>query len=225
MDYRLENVDALWPKIDKPYKFDAAQNRSVPADVTDPDARYELHIVVSQEKATELAKKMREAFNGSDKTKDKTWAVSSLADIPGFKEDEGVWRVKLQKKTYADATSKPRQFMQDGTPAAADFQLTTGSKIHVMIRIAPWAYAGKTGVTLRPEGVMVVELAERKDPPAESMFGDLTPGGNPFADVVSATPTASAAPAQPKAEDVNPFGLPQDKPSTAAGIPDDEIPF
>ena len=57
MDYRLENVDALWPKIDKPYKFDAAQNRSVPADVTDPDARYELHIVVSQEKATELAKK------------------------------------------------------------------------------------------------------------------------------------------------------------------------
>lgn len=115
--------------------------------------------------------------------------------------------------------------MQDGTPAAADFQLTTGSKIHVMIRIAPWAYAGKTGVTLRPEGVMVVELAERKDPPAESMFGDLTPGGNPFADVVSATPAASAAPAQPKAEDVNPFGLPQDKPSTAAGIPDDEIPF
>jgi len=223
MDFRLTNVEALWPKIDKPYKFDAAQNRSVPADMTDDEARYELHIVVTEAQAKELAGKMREAFNGSDKVKGKTWDVSSLSDIAAFKEDEGAWRVKLQKKTYGDPTSKPRQFMQDGSPAAADFQLTTGSKVHVMIRIAPWAYAGKTGVTLRPEGVMVVDLAERKDLPADAMFGDLTPGGNPFADV-SAAPAASPAPAQPKAQDVDPFGLPESKAPAKPEL-EDEIPF
>ena len=114
MDFRLTNVEALWPKLDKAYKFDAAQNRSVPCDATDPDGSYELHIVVTEDQAKELAGKMRTAFNESEKVKGKTWDVKSLDDIPSFTRDEGAWRIKTSKKTYSDATSKPRQFMQDG---------------------------------------------------------------------------------------------------------------
>jgi len=217
MDFRLTNVEALWPKLDRAYKFDAAQNRSVPCDATDPDGSYELHIVVTEDQAKELAGKMRTAFNESEKVKGKTWDVKSLDDIPAFTRDEGAWRIKTSKKTYSDKDSKPRQFMQDGTKAADDFQLTTGSKIHVMLRIAPWAYAGKVGVSLRPEGVMVVDLAERKDPPADTMFGDLVQNDSPFADL---TPSA------PKPADDDPFGLPDvPEKAPASNDLDDEIPF
>jgi hypothetical protein len=94
--------------------------------------------------------------------------------------------------------------MQDGSIAAQDFQLTTGSKIHVMVGVRAWKYAGKSGVTLRPEAVKVVELKERveSDPFSEA--------DDPFADEAS-----------------DPFGNPpppkQD--SMSGPVPDDEIPF
>ena len=42
MIYALENVEALWPKLDRAYKFDAVQNRSVATDATDVEGSYEV---------------------------------------------------------------------------------------------------------------------------------------------------------------------------------------
>lgn len=241
MDYRMTNVQALWPRIDRPYKYDKAQGRFVATDPTDPDGTYEMNLIVTEEQATELAKKMREAFNADEKSKGKQWivekkdpdtglkqqtVVKSLDDI--FQKDEGCYRVKLNIKTYGDPGTKPRQFMQDGTPAAADFQLTTGSIIHAMVQIKVWQYGDKVGVGLRPRGVMVVRLEDRKEPTGGgNPFGDLIEGGNPFADLAPSAPAAKPAPAPTPAEAVNPFGLP-DVPAKAPAAShdfDDEIPF
>ena len=231
MDFRLTNVEALWPRIDRPYKYNPAKNNADPTDPTDREGSYELSLIVTEEQAKELAGKMREVFNSSELCKDKQWiverkdpetglkqqiVVKSLEDL--FVKDDNCYRVKTQIKTYGDPKTKPRQFMQDGTPAADDFQLTSGSIVHVMLQIKDWQYGDKVGISLRPRGVMVVRLAEKKEPEAQSNpFGDLVQNDSPFADL---TPSAS------KPADDDPFGLPDvpEKAPTSNDL-DDEIPF
>ena len=59
MIYKIENVECLWPKLDRAYKFDAMQNRSVNTDATDPEGSYEVNLVLTAAQAKELAGKMR----------------------------------------------------------------------------------------------------------------------------------------------------------------------
>ena len=203
MQHKLLNVDALWPKLDRPYKFDPAQNRSMPTEATDPDGKYEVNLIVQPEQAKELAKVMVDAFKSKAQADWPAWSPKGLDDI--FKKDEsGCYIVKLTKKTYGEANSKPKQFDDKGQPCADDFQLTSGSKVHAMVGVRPWKYAGKSGVTLRPEAIKWVELKER-------IMAD------PFSD--------GSAPA-PANDD--PFGLPASQakaaPSAADSF-DDEIPF
>lgn len=140
-------------------------------------------------------------------------------------KDDGVYRAKLKMPTYGDPKTKPKQYMSDGTPAADDFQLTTGSIVHVMLRIRVWAYGKKLGVALRPSGVMVVRLAERQDPPAEAMFDDLVEN-DPLKDTLMGKALDSNAPAEPaKTDAVNPFGETEKKKETVSNDLDDEIPF
>ena len=114
--------------------------------------------------------------------------------------------------------------MSDGTPAAEDFQLTSGSIIHVMFRIKTWEYGGRVGIGLRPTGVMVVRLAERQDPPAEAMYDDLVEA-DPLKDTLMGKALDSNAPAEPaKTDAVNPFGETEKK-ETVSNDLDDEIPF
>lgn len=203
MNHKMTNVEALWPKLDKLYKFDPMQNRSVACEtLTDPEGKYELNLIVTEAQAKELAGVMRKAFSEKRGDDWPDWSPKGLSDV--FKQDEKAWIVKLTKKSYGEASSKPKQFMQDGSIAAQDFQLTTGSKVHVMIGVRPWKYAGKSGVTLRPEAVKVVELKERveSDPFSEA--------DDPFADEAS-----------------DPFGNPPPPKggSMSGPVPDDEIPF
>ena len=37
--YVISNVEALWPRINKTYKFDSAENRTVPCEATDDGAK------------------------------------------------------------------------------------------------------------------------------------------------------------------------------------------
>ena len=123
------------------------------------------------------------------------------------KDDSGAYIVKCVQKTYCDPTTKPKQFMLDGTKCADDYELTTGSKVHCMVSFFCWKFGQKTGVTIQPKAVMVVEHVER----AES---------NPFADEM--TPGAAKA-AQ---EEANPFAaeLAGSAGDNSLNI-DDEIPF
>lgn len=188
MQHKLMNVDALWPKIDRPYVFNSKigeRGGSEPTEATDKNGSYELHCVLTKKQAEELAKAMKEEFKNKKQKGWEAWEPKGLDDISNFKKDDGVWRVKTVHKTYGDPRSKPSQYMLDGTKCPDDFQLTTGSKIHVMLQLAPWCVSGKAGVTLRPKAVKVVELLERLD------------GGDPFADeskaVASDDPFATGA--------------------------------
>ena len=198
MQHKLMNVDALWPKIDRPYVFNSKigeRGGSEPTEATDKNGSYELHCVLTKKQAEELAKAMKEEFKNKKQKGWEAWEPKGLDDISNFKKDDGVWRVKTVHKTYGDPRSKPSQYMLDGTKCPDDFQLTTGSKIHVMLQLAPWGVSGKAGVTLRPKAVKVVELLERLD------------GGDPFADQ-SVKAAVSDDPFAPNANDF-----------------DDEIPF
>ena len=128
--------------------------------------------------------------------------VKSLDDL--FKrQEDGTFAVKTQIKTYNDDRTTPKQYMQDGTKASEGFELTTDSVIHVMVQLKAWSNPNACGISIRPRGVMVVELADKVErEETGSMFGDLvTQGDNPFNDL------ATGSQAQ-RAEDVDPFGLP-----------------
>jgi hypothetical protein len=47
--YLVNNVEALYPRINKTYRFDNAENRSVACDPLDDGAAYEMSFVMSKE--------------------------------------------------------------------------------------------------------------------------------------------------------------------------------
>jgi hypothetical protein len=240
MDYRLENVEALWPRIDKAYAWDEAKGMSVDTLPTDTNGAYEMTVIMNDDQAKDLAAKMKEVFNSDEKTKGKQWVITkeapgtgleaqkvvkSLEDI--FTKSDGVYRAKLKMPTYGDPRTKPKQYMGDGTPAAEDFQLTSGSIVHVMFRIKTWAYGKRVGIGLRPTGVMVVRLAEPQEAPAGEMFEDLIEA-DPLKDTLMGKALDDNALAEPaKTEAVNPFGETEQKEEQkiASNDMDDEIPF
>ena len=68
MIYALENVEALWPKLDRAYKFDAVQNRSVATDATDVEGSYEVSVVLNEADAKALAGAMSKSSTPNAKT-------------------------------------------------------------------------------------------------------------------------------------------------------------
>jgi len=212
MQYKIKNAEALWPKLVEPFRFDEVQNRSVKTSRDNKEGSYELNLVVTSKEAAEIAKRMGEAYaekaaaTPNWPTGEQTWSPKSVDDL--FKKDDsGAYIVKCVQRTYCDPTTKPKQFMVDGTKCADDYELTTGSKVHCMVSFFCWKFGQKTGVTIQPKAVMVVEHVDRAE-------------NNPFADEM--TPGAARA-AQ---EESNPFAA-----ELAGGAGDnslnidDEIPF
>ena len=212
MQYKIKNAEALWPKLVEPFKFDEVQNRSVKTSRDDKEGSYELNLIVTSKEAGEIAKKMKEAYaekaaaTPNWPTGGQAWSPKSVDDL--FKKDDsGAYIVKCVQKTYCDPTTKPKQIMLDGTKCAEDYELTTGSKVHCMVSFFCWKFGQKTGVTIQPKAVMVVEHVEREE-------------SNPFKDEM--TPGAAKA----AKEEANPFAaeLAGGAGDNSLGI-DDEIPF
>lgn len=212
MQYKIKNAEALWPKLVEPFKFDEVQNRSVRTSREDKEGSYELNLIVTSKEAAEIAKKMKEAYaekaaaTPNWPTGGQTWSPKGVDDL--FKKDDsGAYIVKCVQKTYCDPKTKPTQIMIDGTKCADDYELTTGSKVHCMVSFFVWKFGQKTGVTIQPKALMVVEHVERAE-------------NNPFADEM--TPGAAKA----AKEEANPFAA-----ELAGGAGDnslnidDEIPF
>ena len=212
MQYKIENVEALWPRINRTYKFDSAERKSVPCDPKDPAAAYDMSFRMTKEQAQELWKEMCKAYK--DKA-DPTWPDKP---INPFKEDEGFYigKAKLKGNYNGDKTKKPKHYDAKGIALPDDFMLTTGSMVNVAITFVPYNMR-EAGVSLRLRAVQVLRYNEPQE-------------RNPFDEVagysgITDTTKDDFAAVQPVANvfgDDEPALKKEQKPSMDF---DDEIPF
>ena len=151
--FMIGQVEALWPRLNTTYRFDNKEKRSVPCDVFDDGAKYEVSFRMSSVQAKKLFSEMKAAYveKSADSWPDKF-------DNPFAKEEEGTYTFKTSLKgAYGkDATRKPVQYDASNTKLPDDFLLTTGSTINIAGVYVPYHASGVgTGVSLRLNAVQV----------------------------------------------------------------------
>ena len=95
--YTIENVEALYPKLDTTYKFDQMANNgkgaSVKCDALDDNAAYEMSFVMDATKAKALHKAMAVAYKAEKKD---GWP--DKFPNPLKKQEDGRWVGKARLK-------------------------------------------------------------------------------------------------------------------------------
>ena len=159
-DYTITGVEALWPRINRTYKFDQAEKRSVPCDAFDDGAAYNIQFRMTKEQAKELFTEMAKAYL---EAREDSWP--DKIEIP-FKRDEdtGTFTGKATiKGAYGkEATKKPMQVDAQGNKLPEDFLLTTGSTVNIAIAFFPYNMRD-AGVSLRLRAVQVIKYAELEE--------------------------------------------------------------
>jgi hypothetical protein len=192
--YVIKNVEALYPRINKTYRFDSSENRSVPCEPLEDGARYEIKFRMSKEAAKALYVEMAQAYAGK---KEASWP--DKFDNPFTKEEDGtyVFKAGLKGAYGKDLTFKPIQYDAKGAKLPEDFLLTTGSTVNVAVTFTPYNMR-EAGVSLRLRAVQVIKYVPMT---AASPF-DAVEGGfefaaeeNPF-EVVTDAPVYAAAKAE-----------------------------
>jgi|TARA_R100001129_G_scaffold118833_2_gene82306 hypothetical protein len=187
MKYNIKGVEALYPKLDRPYKFDNTENRSVPCTATDDGAEYTVNLKIAYADIAPLRKAMVKVYN---EKKAKDWPVfkDNFKLLEGtIKDKDAIFDVKVKiKAAYnKEATRKPRQFSAANEILPDEFQLTTGSIINVAVVLVPYFMKATkmAGVTLRLNAVQVIKLAESSvTSPFEVEDGFTVEADNPFSE-------------------------------------------
>ena len=164
----IRNVEARYPRIDKPYRFDTKagkKGKSVPCDATEDGASYELDFILTKDQAKELYQIMQDAYKNAT-GRDKSW--SDKLDMPFKQQDDGTFIGKAKLKAAYDGTptNVPDQFDAKNNRLEAGFMLTTGSTINVAVELIPYKIAatGTSGVSLRVRGVQVLKYLPYNPP-------------------------------------------------------------
>ena len=167
--YVISNVEALWPRMNKTYKFDNAENRTVPCDAFDEGAKYETRFRMTKDQAKALFMEMVKAYEAK---KEKGWP--DKFDMPFKKEEDGTYTHKASLKgAYGkDATFKPVQYDAKSVKLPDDFMLTTGSTVNVAVTFTPYNMR-EAGVSLRLRAVQVIKYVPME---AASPFGAVEGG-------------------------------------------------
>ena len=208
-EIQISDVEALWPRLDKPYRFNRQKMESEPCEATADQAKYETSFKMTPEQAKALWADMKSAY---DAERAPDWPDYTM---PFKKTDDGQYIFKASKKAAYDGTAPtpPIQWDAKATKLPSDFQLTTGSKINMNVKLIPYNGSMGAGVSLRLNALQVMEAAERVE---------VSPFGATNGSFVDEQPFAAPKPT-PKAED--PFGLPPVEAPKASADFDDEIPF
>lgn len=208
MQYTIKNVKALWPRINKTYKYSAEEQRSVPCDAKDPNAAYEMSFKMTRDQAKVLLDEMRKAYASKRKPE---WPEDF--NMPFKKDGDEIFigKAKLKGNYNGELTNGVGQYDAKGNKLADDFMLTTDSTVNVAVTFVPYNMRD-AGVSLRLRAVQVLEHK-----PLEQ--------ASPFAAMEGFVSIADTKPAD------DPFGLPASTPTAAvidapaSGSFDDEIPF
>ena len=190
LTYIVEDVEALWPKINRPYRFDNKEKRSVPCDATDDQAKYEIDFRMNKGQARDLWKAMSGAYTNQ---KQESWPEKIKNP---FKKDEEsgtfTFKSKLAAAYNGEATPAPAQYDAKNKQLDESFELTTGSTVNVAVVFVPYSIdKERTGVSLRLKGVQVTNYVPRKSiSPFKAVDGftsDDSSDDNPFEEVVADT--------------------------------------
>lgn len=162
----IEDVEALYPKLDQPYRYDkkkGVKGLTVPCDATDDNAAYEMSIRMPKEKAVPLYKAMKAAYENK---KAANWPDMPKSDAVFEIDDDGMYtaKTKLKAKFDKDLVDPPKQFDANNVPLAKDFLLTTGSTVNCLLSLVPYSNTSMgDGVSLRLRQVQVTKLAVMKE--------------------------------------------------------------
>ena len=204
----ISDVTAMYPKINQTYKFDSSageRGRTVPCAATDDGSEYSMTLMLTKAQAVSLYSSMKEHYTT---TKNDKWdAFPKAADV--FKlDDNGMFMIetKLKGKFGTELTEPPKQFDANNKQMPADFLLTSGSLVNVLVGLVTYEPTRGCGVSLRLRQVQVIELAELKQRSAfEVIDGGFNSDAGGFA-----TELMAPAPA-PTAEDDFDMGSPAPK--------------
>lgn len=162
----ISNVTAMYPKIDKPYRYDDKAGEKggwVECKATDAGAVYKMNFVMEQSVAEDLYTRMEKIYAGSRRP---NWPEELKAPVEIFKEtDEGTWEGSTNIKGQYNnrIVPVPDQFDSNANLLPEGFQLTSGSTVNIMVEFVPYAMSKDNyGVSLRLRQVQVVKLAERQ---------------------------------------------------------------
>lgn len=142
---------AKYPKVDQPYSWSNAQNRSVP----DPEGQYELNIVMSEKDATPIKEAVKEAIK-----------------LAGIKPTNLPFKKEIDKDTQAETGNVEVKFKaygkrKDGSlnklkfvdaklgPMPSNFRLTSGS----VVKVDSYVTVAKLGARLNIRAIQVLDLA------------------------------------------------------------------
>ena len=162
----LANVTAMYPKIDKTYRYDEKAGEKggwVECKPTDAGAQYKINFIMEQSVAEDLYTRMEKIYAGSRRS---NWPEELKAPTDIFKEtDEGTWEGSANiKGQYSNrVVPVPDQFDSNANLLPEGFQLTSGSAVNIMVEFVPYAMTKENyGVSLRLRQVQVTKLAERQ---------------------------------------------------------------
>ena len=179
MNYNINDVEALWPKINRTYKFDSAEQRSIPCNATDAGAEYNMQFRMNKEQAKALYEAMGKAYA---EKKEGSWPAK--LPFPFKKDEDGTYthKTKLKGAYGTDPTRKPMQVDSKGVKLADDFLLTTGSTVNIAVTFTPYMLGKDAGVSLRLRAVQVTNYKPMEE---VSPFGVVEGGytaneDNPF---------------------------------------------
>ena len=159
-EHKIYSSMALYPRLNQPYHFDATANKSMPCSYDTPEAKYECSFIINADQAKDVIKNSIEAFKIAAKPNWQPWAPKSIEEVFNADPESDNFILKSVKKTYGEDGKAPIQWLADSSLAPSGFMLTTGSICHAVLTIAPWNYAGRSGVTFRLKAIKVVQLAD-----------------------------------------------------------------
>jgi len=212
----INNVEALWPRLDRPYRFNRQKMENEPCEPTADQAKYEISFNMTPEQAKWLHTEMKAAYDAERQADWPEFPKAGSPEHPFKKNELGEYRYKASKKAAYDgqATTPPTQWDAKANRLPKEFQLTTGSKINMNVKMIPYSASMGHGVSLRLVAVQVLEAAERRE---------VSPFGATQGSFVDDRPFKEAA--APKVD--HPFGEAfEAKPAPTPSMDfDDEIPF
>lgn len=159
--YTAKNVVALWPKIDRPYRFDQGEQRSVSCGATEDGAAYELNFRIAKADAKELWAYIDGIWKDYLKANGKKPMKMMNPPFAEDKEDPSmlVFKTKLKAAYSGQPTKKPVVYAASNLPITdEDFQLTTGSTVNVAFQGIGYQTSMAAGVSLRLRAVQLLEL-------------------------------------------------------------------